>query len=123
MKTEDVAKIAHEAIKTLCETQGDFTQQTWNNAPDWQRTSAINGVNFHLENSHTGPDDSHNAWLKEKEADGWKYGAVKDPEKKEHPCMVKYSDLPASQQAKDYLFRGIVHALAPFVQHSVGTTA
>ena len=31
------------------------------------------------------------------EADGWKYGPVKDPEKKEHPCFVPYDDLPPSR--------------------------
>ena len=27
------------------------------------------------------------------------------------PCMVPFADLPAAQQAKDYIFRAIVHAM------------
>jgi hypothetical protein len=54
---------------------------------------------------------SHENWMKEKEADGWKYGTIKDPEKKEHPCIVPFEQLPKEQQFKDHLFRGIVHAM------------
>lgn len=116
MKVEDVARICHEANESLCVTQGDFSQPSWDDAPDWQKKSALNEVNFHLDNPDAGTDDSHNSWLAEKEADGWKYGEVKDPDKKEHPCFVPYDQLPPEQQAKDYLFRGIVHALTPFVE-------
>jgi hypothetical protein len=116
MTREEVAKICHEANKALCQTQGDHSQPTWEEAPQWQVDSAINGVQFHLDNPDAGTDDSHKSWLAEKEAAGWKYGAVKDPEKKEHPCFVPYEELPAEQQAKDYLFRGIIHALRSFVK-------
>ena len=37
---------------------------------------------------------------------------TKDAEKKTHPCIVPYSDLPVVQRAKDYLFREVVHTLA-----------
>nr|WP_262568797.1 hypothetical protein [Endozoicomonas gorgoniicola] len=39
------------------------------------------------------------------------YGEVKDPAKKEHPCVVPFSKLPVEQQAKDFLFRQVVHSL------------
>lgn len=45
-------------------------------------------------------------------AAGWKYGPVKDPERKEHPCFVPYDGLPPEQRAKDYLFRAVVHQLS-----------
>lgn len=115
MKVQDIAKICHEGNKALCQSQGDFSQPSWEQAPDWQTASAIAGVEFHLANPDAGTDDSHNNWLKDKEENGWKYGPVKDAEKKEHPCFVPYDQLPAEQQAKDYLFRGIVHSLAKFV--------
>lgn len=118
MRVEDIARVCHEANESLCVTQGDFSQSSWDEAPDWQKESAINGVKFHLDNPFATPENSHENWLKEKEADGWTYGEVKDPEKKEHPCMVSYGYLPLEQQAKDYLFRGIVHALAPFINEN-----
>lgn len=46
-------------------------------------------------------------------ADGWTYGEVKDAERKTHPTLVPFGDLPAGQQQKDRLFVAIVAALAP----------
>jgi hypothetical protein len=62
------------------------------------------------------PSASHNSWLRQKEEDGWKYGPVKDADKKEHPCFIPYEELPREQQAKDYLFGAIVAALEPFLE-------
>ena len=116
MNQVDLAIIVHTANKALCEIQGDMSQPDWKDAPQWQRKSAINGVRFHLENPGSSPSDSHESWLDEKTRDGWKYGPVKDPEKKEHPCFVPYDELPESQQIKDYLFSGIIDSLSKFVK-------
>ena len=115
MKAEDIVKVCHEVNKAYCESMGDHSQPTWGNAPEWQKSSATNGVYFHLENPTAGPDHSHAEWLKEKKAGGWVYGSVKDPIKKEHPCCVPYEQLPVEQKAKDYIFRSVVHALKPFL--------
>lgn len=106
-----IAKVAHEINRAYCEALGDTSQPTWEQAPNWQRDSAINGVRFHLENPNASPSHSHESWLAEKAATGWKYGPVKDPEAKEHPCFVPYDELPVEQRAKDYLFRAVVHVL------------
>ena len=105
---EQIAAVAHEVNRAYCHSIGDDSQPAWNDAPDWQQKSAIAGVEYHLENPSASPEDSHISWLKVKEADGWKYGPVKDPEKKEHPCYVPYKELPKEQQAKDYLFSAVV---------------
>jgi hypothetical protein len=116
MKIEHVAQICHEANRAYCATINDKTQLPWDAAPQWQRDSAVNGVRFHLANPTAGPSGSHESWLKEKKATGWKYGPVKSPEQKEHPCMVAYSALPAEQQIKDFIFSGIVHSVAQFTE-------
>jgi hypothetical protein len=111
MKIEQVAQVAHEINKAYCHATGDNSQPTWEQAPEWQKSSAITGVQFHLDNPNAGPDASHNSWLKQKEEEGWKYGPVKNPETKEHPCYVPYEQLPTEQKAKDYLFKQVVHSL------------
>jgi hypothetical protein len=105
-----IAMAAHEANRAYCVALGDLTQLLWDDAPAWQKDSAIAGVNMHLANPDATPEDSHISWLAEKVAAGWVYGPVKDAEKKEHPCCVPYAELPESQKAKDYIFRGVVHA-------------
>lgn len=96
------AEAAHEMNRVWCLAHGDTRQPLWRDAPEWQRASAINGVHGVLAGNT--PRQSHESWLKEKEATGWKYGAVKDPEKKEHPCFVPYDELPPEQKAKDYIY-------------------
>jgi len=112
MNISDIAKICHEANRAYCETLGDNSQLSWQGAPDWQKESAINGVQFHMTNPDSKPWDTHNNWLREKEAAGWVYGPVKDEVKKEHPCMVEYLELPAEQQLKAALFISIVRTFA-----------
>jgi hypothetical protein len=106
-----IAKVAHEVNRAYCQALGDMSQPSWEDAPEWQRTSAINGVKHHLANPDTTPEESHAVWLKEKLDTGWKWGAVKNPETKEHPCCVSYHALAPSDKAKDYLFRAIVRQL------------
>lgn len=115
MNITQIAQAAHELNKAYCASIGDYSQPEWKDAPEWQRESAIVGVNYHLDNPQAGPDDSHNSWLAQKEAEGWKYGPVKNPETKEHPCFVPYAQLPNEQKAKDYIFRQTVHSLKPYL--------
>lgn len=111
MQRETIARVAHEINRAYCASLGDASQPAWEEAPEWQRASALAGVDMHLANPDATPEQSHESWLAQKVADGWTYGPVKDAEKKQHPFLVPYADLPAEQKAKDYLFRGVVHAL------------
>lgn len=107
---DKIARVCHEANRAYCQTLGDFSQLPWAEAPEWQRSSARMGVDLHLMGDF-GPEASHVSWMKQKLEEGWKHGPVKDAEKKEHPCIVPFDELPREQQAKDYLFRAVVHAL------------
>ncbi len=111
MRHEDIARVAHEANRAYCLTIGDGTQYPWSSAPEWQKESARIGVQFHAANPEATPEDSHQSWLEQKLTDGWKYGEVKDVEKKEHPCFVPYAKLPKAQRVKDHLYLAVVRAL------------
>lgn len=109
---EAIARVCHEVNRAYCLALGDTSQPAWEDAPEWQRSSAMAGVKLHLENPDAGPQASHESWMRQKVAEGWVYGPVKDPEKKQHHCMVPFDMLPREQQAKDYIFRGVVHAMS-----------
>lgn len=106
---DTLARTAHEANRAYCLSIGDTSQPSWDDAPDWQKDSARNGVKGVLTGAT--PGLSHASWLQQKLADGWKYGPVKDPAKKEHPCMVPFEELPPEQQRKDHIFVGVVRAM------------
>jgi RyR domain len=108
----EIARVCHEANRAYCVALGDFSQPSWDDAPEWQWESAVKGVQFCMANPDAPPSANHDSWLDVKRADGWKYGPVKDAEKKEHPCFVPYADLPDNQKRKDALFKAVVSALA-----------
>lgn len=108
-----IAMVAHQANKAWCQVNGDNSQPDWDLAPDWQRESIINGVKFRIENPGSSYDAMHINWLKEKEADGWVFGEVKDEVARTHPCMLPFDQLSEFHQKKDYLFSSIVDALFP----------
>jgi hypothetical protein len=110
---DKIARVCHEVNRAYCQALGDNSQPAWEDAPEWQRASVRMGVDLHTMGDF-GPEASHQSWWQQKVADGWKYGPTKDPENKLHPCMVPFDQLPREQQAKDYIFRAVVHALRGF---------
>lgn len=109
-RIEAAARAAHEANRAYCLALGDTSQTRWEEAPVWQKASARNGVIGVLNGN--GPEQSHESWLVEKAATGWKYGPEKNVELKEHPCFVPYSELPPAQKAKDGIFVSVVRAVS-----------
>ena len=110
LSVEQIATLCHETNRHYCELIGDNSQMQWHATPSWQKESAISGVEFHQLHPDAQPCDSHDNWLKHKEAEGWVYGPAKNPDIKQHPCMVAYDELPEAQRVKDALFIAVVHA-------------
>jgi hypothetical protein len=106
----DIAQVAHEVNRAYCKAIGDDSQSAWDDAPAWQTDSAVKGVRFHLNNDAT-PEQSHESWMAQKAAEGWRYGPVKDAEAKTHPCFCAYSELPQEQRVKDYLFKAVIETM------------
>ena len=111
MTEDQIARVCHEVNRAYCQALGDNSQPTWEDAPQWQRDSAMLGVKLHTENPGASPSASHESWMAQKVAEGWTYGPEKRPDLKQHHCMVPFDQLPREQQAKEYLFRAVVHAL------------
>ena len=109
------AQIAHEVNRAHCIAIGDTSQLPWDDAPDWQRDTVLKGVEFHVQNPDADASASHESWMAQKVAEGWVYGEVKDPDKKTHPCMVAFADLPLAQQEKDILFKSVVATAYPLL--------
>ena len=76
-----------------------------------QMDSLLNGIEFRDANPDITPEENHNNWMKAKTAQGWVYGEVKDFDKKTHPDLVAFDDLPEVEQRKD-INDSVTHDLA-----------
>jgi ryanodine receptor 2 len=45
--------------------------------------------------------NSHDVWAVGRIAEGWTYGVKRDDEKKQHPCLVPYEELPENEKEYD----------------------
>lgn len=103
-----IAKVAYQANKAFSETNFDFTHKDWDDISDEAKTSFVNGVIRVFEKPDITPEEIHENWKKEKVDNGWVYGEEKDIEKKTHPCISIYDNLPLFEKLKDKLFIDIV---------------
>lgn len=111
MKVEDIARVAHEANRAIQIVTGDpAVSPPWDDAPEWQRASALYGVEKALAGATA--EQLHESWCTFKRAGVWVHGPVKDEAFRRHPCLVPYTDLPEEQRKKDAVFAAIVAALA-----------
>ena len=43
----------------------------------------------------------HEVWAQARIEEGWTYGPERSDERKEHPCLVSYADLPEAERQYD----------------------
>lgn len=111
MNIEEIARVCHEANRAICEAAGDHSQKPWDQADQWQRDSAVKGVEYLWSNPDATPEQQHEAWCEDKRRYGWAYGPYKDLNTKTHPCLVPYGELSFEQKVKDYVFQAIAREL------------
>ena len=46
-------------------------------------------------------ENTHDVWAHGRIEQGWQYGETRDDEKKLHPCLIPYGDLPESEKEYD----------------------
>ena len=66
-----------------------------------QKDSLRQGVEARMRDPHMSAEENHENWMRTKIKQGWVYGPVKDFEKKTHPDLVPYDELPEVERLKD----------------------
>jgi hypothetical protein len=111
MTPEEIARVAHEANRAVTQIVQDVpVQPSWDEIDPDMRASCIKGVAFGIEHPATTAEEMHEEWCKERRAQGWVLGDVKDPEKKTHPALRPYHELSLGTRQKDVVFRAIIQA-------------
>lgn len=100
---DQVAYLVHQANSEYAKSIGEVPVADFETNKD----SCVSGILKFIKNPDVTPAKLHQSWMDFKFNDGWTYGPVKDFEKKTHPCLVPWSDLPKEQQTKDEIFIGI----------------
>lgn len=113
MTIEQIAEVVHNIQKVFCESIGEIIP-AWADAPHMQATT-LQGVIDLIENPTAIGGFSHEQWMKHKIAQGYVWGEVRDHEKKTHPSLVPFNELPHNEQVKDHLFVETVRSLEKFL--------
>ncbi len=104
---ELAAQTAHGVNNAYRAGLGEEVKPDWDDCPEERKNSVRSGVIGIIYEGKT-PEQSHEGWLKFKAEHGWSYGEVEDAEKKTHPCMRSYTELPLAQRFKDTIFFSVV---------------
>lgn len=95
-----IAKIVYAAVAEYSRSLGHF-HSNWDELSESLKESFVDGIAFVKANPHAADYEAHNRWYSNKIENGWKFGIVKDVEKKEHPCLVDFHELPETMKYKD----------------------
>lgn len=115
---EAAAHAAYEANRAYCAAIGQLSRLSWADSEKWrpwasalerQRSSARSRARVAI--SGNTPERSHERWLAEKAAAGWKYGPTRNQKAKEHPCCVPYEDLPPEDKRKNRIYVAVVQSM------------
>lgn len=69
--------------------------------PEPMNTESVVLPNEILELGEQLAQNAHECWAKQRMAEGWRYGPVRDDTKKLHPCLVPYDQLTDSEKEYD----------------------
>lgn len=108
--TYNIAGVCHQAHRQLCMAMGEEPPPVWEDVPVWMRAFALDNVRIQLENPNISPAERHWRWVLEMTAKGWEVGP-KDPERRTHPNLRPFSEMPWGAQIKGKLFGAIVESL------------
>lgn len=102
-RKEFIASVQHIAWVSYQIAAGQSYNEKIN---DDQLESLMDGIDYlegyrHQYGEYPSLAESHENWMRMKVAQGWVYGEAKDFDKKTHPDLVPFIDLPEIEKRKD----------------------
>ena len=102
-RLEHVARLAHNVYRAYM-TSVSKLSLPYDSLDPHTKESLLDGVVSVLVGAVKSPQQSHENWLRFKADAGWIYGEELDRERKQHPCICSFDNLPITERVKDYLF-------------------
>lgn len=120
---EHMTKAIYEATRREAEwSNRKIVPETWEKRDEKFRKQMTAIVRKYMEDDKLPtPEEAHNSWMDSYTKMGWKYGPERDPEKKLHPDMVPYEELPKDERDKDAIFLAFVFAVKETVKYFIST--
>ncbi len=103
MKNEEISRLTYEVDRAV---RGQMGQTS----PPWARQEASLKTEWRSKvaslkgNEGITPQTRHDDWVKDMITAGWKQGSVVDHDKKTHPSICQYGNLPDQVHLLDELF-------------------
>jgi hypothetical protein len=96
---EQVTLVCYEAGRAIQMVVGDHTIPHSSAAPSWAIKAVAVQVDALVNAKAATPEDLHDVWQQFMRAAGWRLGALRAPERLEHPWLCPWSELPESARA------------------------
>lgn len=111
---QQVARIAHEALRSYCLTVYDNPAPPWADAHEQVRAEMVALVGYLARTPGATPRSKHGEWLADATARGFHQGERLDVRRKTHPLVVPFEELSPKYRSKQaMLFALITHLLDP----------
>lgn len=110
-----IAEICLNAVSVHAQAFGG-TVPKWNEALQEQQQQAVDEVLCYLNRPEATPYQLHGGWIQDMLDAGWSRGNEFSAERKLHPGLVPFVDLPAERQAEKLLVHELVRQLTPFLE-------
>jgi hypothetical protein len=110
MDFETITKLIYEAARKEAEwSKRPIIPEPWEDRDNAFKKQMVDVVRKYIESDKLpSPEEAHNSWMKAYLNMGWKYGEVRDAEKKTHPDLVPFYELPKDERDKDAIFLSLV---------------
>jgi hypothetical protein len=99
MNHQSLARICYDAIRAYGITIGERYAQ-WEHARAWDRESFADAVAYLLKVPDADLADLHGYWMAARMQRGWQYGPERDVERRLHPALLPWADVPERERLK-----------------------
>lgn len=104
---EIAAKTAHSVLQCVNRKFNCKELPAWEQTLTWYRASMVKHIEYIIYHNYK-PSRIHDKWIKRKIGFGLKYGKELDWNKKTHPLLVPFTELPVEERMKLDLIKAAV---------------